>query len=143
MRLAPFGGLILLCPALALADDASRVKLDVTASCERRATKGRVLCDVDLEAAEGRIAWADAVVTDAPAFAPPLRSRVGMTDARSRTERRIRLPLAFIATTQGRGTITMRARAVLCRAAAGAPETCRPTVRDVSAEIVVGANVEH
>jgi hypothetical protein len=135
---------VLLWPLLALsAEDMTRVALDVTASCERRATKGRVLCDVDLEAAEGRIAWADAVVTEAPAFAPPLRSRVGIADARSRTERRVRLPVAFVATAQGRGTIALRARAVLCRAAPGAPETCRPTVRDVSAEIVVGTNVEH
>jgi hypothetical protein len=144
MRLAPLAGLFFLWPAFALAaDDTSRVKLDVSASCERKATKGRVLCDVDLEAADGRIAWADAVVTGAPAFAPPLRSRVGMADARSRTERRVRLPVAFVATSQGRGIIAMRARAVLCRATPGAPETCRPAVRDVSAEIVVGANVEH
>jgi hypothetical protein len=142
---ARLGAVVLLGPALALAaGDGSRVSLDVTASCERKATKGRVLCDVDLEAREGRIAWADAVVTDAPPFAPPLRSRVGLADARSRTERRVRLPVAFIATSQGRGTIALRARAVLCRAATpGDAETCRPATRDVSTEIIVGANVEH
>jgi hypothetical protein len=118
--------------------------IDVTASCERKAAKGRVICDVEIEAAAGRIAWADVVVTGAPAFAPPLRSRVGMADARSRTERRVRLPVALVATSLGRGTVSMQARAVFCVSlTAGASETCRPVSKAVSAEIVVGTDIEH
>jgi hypothetical protein len=118
--------------------------LDVSASCERKATKGRVLCDVELEAAAARIAWADVVVTAAPAFAPPLRSRIGLGDARSRTERRVRLPVALVATSLGRGTVAMRARAVLCSPeSAGTSETCVTVTKDVSAEIVVGTDIEH
>ena len=117
---------------------------DVVASCERKATKGRVICDVELESSSARIAWADVVVTGAPAFAPPLRSRVGITDARSRTDRRVRLPVALIATSLGRGTVSMRTRAVLCTTSGpSASETCRPATKDVSAEIVVGTDVEH
>jgi len=139
------GALLLLFPAISLAETRDAPpSLDVNASCERKATKGRVLCDVELEAASSRIAWADVVVTSAPAFAPPLRSRIGMADARARSDRRVRLPVALVATSLGRGTVAMRARAVLCSAAAaGAVETCLPAVKDVSAEIIVGTDVEH
>jgi len=139
------GALLLLLPAVAQAasNDGARASFDATASCERKATKGRVICDVELEAAAGRIAWADVVVTEAPAFAPPLRSRVGIADARSRTERRVRLPVALLATSLGRGTVKMRARAVVCLASTVGAETCRPVTKDVAAEIVVGTDVEH
>ncbi len=116
--------------------------LDVTASCERRATKGRVICDVELEVASGRIAWADVVVMAAPPFAPPLRSRVGLADAQSRTDRRVRIPVALIATAQGKGNVTLNARATLCSPAEGAPATCRTTTREVATELIVGTDVE-
>ncbi|HEX4335943.1 MAG TPA: hypothetical protein VH062_08520 [Polyangiaceae bacterium] len=136
--------LLLLCPSITLAASDGGAPLEATASCERKATKGRVICDVELESTAARIAWADVVVTDAPAFAPPLRSRVGMADARARTERRVRLPVALIATSLGRGVVKMRARAVLCLPGDSATaETCRPATKDVSADIVVGTDVEH
>lgn len=113
-------------------------RLDVAASCERKATKGRVLCDVEFEIPDGRIAWADVVVVDAPPFAKPLRSRVGVLDARSRTDRRIHIPVAFIARDQGRGTVAFRGRAVVC-ASAGSRETCAPATHDVAVELKVGA----
>jgi hypothetical protein len=113
-------------------------RLDVSASCERKATKGRVLCDVEFEVPEGRIAWADVVVVQAPQFAKPLRSRVGALDARSRTDRRIHIPVAFIARDQGRGTVAFRGRAVVC-SAASARESCSPATHDVSVELKVGA----
>jgi hypothetical protein len=138
------GLLLLLFPAPVLAAPKETAPVEVVASCERKATKGRVICDVELEAANARIAWADVVVIGAPAFAPPLRSRVGITDARSRTDRRVRLPVALIATSQGRGTVSMRARAVLCTVTApGASETCRAATKEVSTELVVGTDVEH
>jgi hypothetical protein len=115
---------------------------DASASCERKSSKGRVLCEVEMESRTGRFAWADVVVVEAPAFAPPLRSRVGVADARSRTERRVRIPVAFIATAQGHGTIAFRARAVVCLVGDGGQEGCRPVSRDVRAEIIVGTEVE-
>jgi hypothetical protein len=116
--------------------------LEVTASCERKMAKGRVLCEVELEAATGRIAWADVVVRQAPPFAPPLRSRVAMTEARVRTDRRIRIPVALVATTTGRGMVVLQARAALCEGPA-ARELCRAVSEDVTTELVVGADVEH
>ena len=131
-------------PALGAPKENPAATIEVVASCERKATKGRVICDVELEAASARIAWADVIVTGAPAFAPPLRSRVSITDARSRTDKRVRLPVALIATSLGRGTVSMRARAVLCvPSSPGATETCRPSTKDVTAEIIVGTDVEH
>jgi hypothetical protein len=140
------GTVLLFVPAMSLAASAPApgASLEATASCERKATKGRVICDVELEATTARIAWADVLVTEAPSFAPPLRSRVGMADARSRTERRVRLPVALVATSLGHGTVKMRARAVLCLPGGdGAAETCRPATKDVASEIIVGTDVEH
>jgi hypothetical protein len=122
----------------AVAGETAAPRLDVAASCERKATKGRVLCDVEFEVPDGRIAWADVVVVRAPQFAKPLRSRVGITDARSRTDRRIHIPVAFLARDQGRGTVAFRGRAVVC--APGSPrESCVPVAHDVSVELKVGA----
>lgn len=116
--------------------------LAVTASCERKPSKGRVTCEVEIEADAGRIVWADVVVTRAPPFAPPLRARVSMTEARSRTGRRIRIPVSLVATTTGRGTVNLRARATLCEGTEAGDGPCRPATRDVAAELVVGTDVE-
>jgi len=134
----------MLIPAMSVAEtkDAA-APLDVTASCERKATKGRVLCDVELESPAARIAWADVVVTSAPPFAPPLRSRIALPDARARTEHRVRLPVALVATSLGRGIVSMRARAVLCRPASGGAESCLAATKDVSTDIIVGTDIEH
>jgi hypothetical protein len=116
--------------------------VDVTATCEHKAAKGRVICDVEIEATGGRIAWADVVVVEAPPFAPPLRSRVAFADARTRTDRRVRIPVAFVATAQGRGTVTVRGRAVVCTGSPGEHESCGPASKEVSADLVVGTDVE-
>lgn len=130
-------------PAFRLAsEETPSIRIDVAASCERRASKGRVLCDVEFEIPEGRIAWADVVVVQSPAFARPLRSRVGVLDARSRTERRIHIPVAFVAREQGRGAVSFRGRAVVC--SGGQPhESCTPVAREVEAELKVGAEEQH
>jgi hypothetical protein len=115
--------------------------MTVTASCERKPAKGRVTCEVELEAV-GRIAWADVLVTAAPSFAPPLRSRVSMAEARVRTDKRVRIPVSLVATATGRGTVEMRGRATVCERPEGAGETCRPVSSAVTAELVVGTDVE-
>lgn len=114
-----------------------------SASCERKTAKGRVVCDVEVETDAGRIAWADVVVVEAPPFAPPLRSRVGIADARTRTERRVRIPVAFVATGLGKGAVLVRARVVVCRpeGKSGA-ESCVPDSREARAELVVGSDLE-
>ena len=115
--------------------------LDVTASCEHRATKGRVLCDVELEVPSGRIAWADVVVLSVPPFAAPLRSRASGADARTRTDRRMRIPVAFVATALGRGAVSVRGRAVVCTAGERG-ESCSPRSGTTTAELLVGTDVQ-
>jgi len=117
-------------------------RLDVAASCEHKAAKGRILCDIEFEVPDGRIAWADVMVVSAPPFAKPLRSRVGVLDARSRTDRRIHIPVAFVAKESGRGAVAFRGRAVVCAGGAG-KEACAPIARDVAAELRVGADEGH
>ena len=137
--------LVLLTPVLARAAPEPTTRgIDVSVSCERKAAKGRVICDVEIEASSGRIAWADVVVVVAPPFAPPLRARVAVADARSRTDHRVRIPVAFVATAQGRGTVIVRGRATVC-VPSGAPagETCGPTSKDAQTDLVVGTDVEH
>lgn len=111
--------------------------LTAAASCPRRASRGRVLCEVEVEVDEGRIAWADLLVRRAPRHAPPLRARIGPGDATLRTDRRVRLPLALVATGAGTGLLHLEARAVVCR---GEPERelCVPRVQAVKAEVGVG-----
>jgi hypothetical protein len=133
---------LLFAPLLAGAADAAARAIEVTLTCERKPAKGRVICDVEIETATGRIAWADVVVVEAPAFAPPLRSRVAMADARSRAERRVRIPVAFVATAQGRGSVGVRGRAVVCSGPGGDHESCGPTSKEARAELVVGTDVE-
>lgn len=59
--------------------------LRVALICERRATPGRLVCELEAEVDSGRIAWADVVVRGAPDFASPLRDRVGLPEARLAT----------------------------------------------------------
>jgi hypothetical protein len=116
--------------------------LEATATCERRASKGRVLCEVEMEVPEGRISWADVLVVRAPPFAPPLRTRVGQNEARVRTERRVRVPVAFVATALGQGDVVFRARAVLCRPGRSGGERCAPETREITAPLIVGTVVQ-
>lgn len=86
----------------------------VTARCQRVASPGRVLCEVETEVQSGELAWADTVVLSTPAFAKPLRARVGPSEASARTPRRLRLPVALVATATGDGTVVFGARGVAC-----------------------------
>lgn len=105
-------------------------------ACQPRPTPGRVLCEAELEVETGVLRWADVLVLEAPAFAPPLRSRVGPSELFMKSDRRQRLRLALAATTEGAGTVTIRARAVHCPDASG--RSCLPVVREASARVSVG-----
>ena len=111
--------------------------LGVTFACEPKSSRGRVLCEVEIEALRGKLAWADAVVLSAPDFAPPLKTRVGSQGEKARSDRRVRLPIAFLAKTEGTGPVTIRARAVVC-AQGGDGESCVTATRTVSAELRAG-----
>jgi hypothetical protein len=116
--------------------------VEVRLGCRREATPGRVLCELELEVADGRLAWGDALVVRAPDFARPLRARVGPNNAAARSPRRLRLPLALAATSAGKGELAVRARLVHCRARPSGAALCVPAVRDVVAVVEVGA-IEH
>lgn len=117
--------------------------LSATLSCRPQASPGRVLCEVELDVASGRLPWADALVTAAPPFVRPLRSRVGPRQATLRQVRRIRLPVALVATTSGHGRLQVRARAVVCRESLDGTELCLPATRLLSTTVHVGPIREH
>ncbi len=111
--------------------------LSANLSCRPQASPGRVLCEVELEVSSGRLPWADALVTDAPRFVRPLRSRVGPRQA-AEQDTRIRLPIALVATESGSGRLRVRARAVVCRKSTKGGELCLPETRDLATAIHVG-----
>jgi hypothetical protein len=110
--------------------------LSVHLECQRRATPGRVLCEAELEVNQGRLVWGDVLVLEAPAFAPPLRARVGPGGALMKTEQRERLQMALAATRVGQGHLIVRARGVLCPDASG--DGCRALVAEADTVVAVG-----
>jgi hypothetical protein len=104
--------------------------------CPRRPTPGRVVCEAELEVKAGVLAWADVLVIEAPAFAPPLRARVGPSALFMKSDQRQRLQLALAATSAGSGRLRVRARAVVCDGAD--LDACRPAVREADAMVDVG-----
>jgi hypothetical protein len=115
-------------------DDALHARI----TCQPRATPGRVLCEAELEVETGVLRWADVLVSRAPAFAPPLRARVGPSALYMKTDQRQRLQLALAATEPGAGTLEIRARGVHCPDASG--RNCRPVVRQASASVSVASS---
>jgi hypothetical protein len=113
--------------------------VQVTLSCAARVGKGRVLCDLDITAPAGRLTWADAIITKAPAFAAPLRDRIGLREATERSSTHLRLPFALIAQQPGEGEVTLKARIVWCKVTASNPERelCASVSQTISASIVV------
>jgi hypothetical protein len=94
------------------------------------------VCEAELEVQSGVLAWADVLVLEAPAFAPPLRSRVGSGALFMKSDQRQRLQLALAATGAGSGVLRVRARAVLC--ANDGSSACRPVTRLAEARVQVG-----
>lgn len=136
-RLALSVGLLL--SAVATSPRAETPTGEVRLECRRVAGPGRVLCELEVEVARGRLAWADALVTRAPDFASPLRARVGPMAAAGGTARRLRLPVALAATRVGRGQLDVFARFVRCVPVAGtAHEVCAPVRVAVSVTVEVG-----
>jgi hypothetical protein len=107
-------------------------------TCRAEAAPGRVLCELRYRAGSGaRLVWADALVTAAPEFVRPLRSRVTPERFTAAGNAERQLSLAFVAAESGTGQVTVRARAVVCRGL-GDQERCRPESQDAQAEIRVG-----
>lgn len=137
-RFAP----LLCCCTLALALPAGADELPGTKAelaCRPEAAPGRVLCELRVTALPGaRLGWADALVTSAPAFVRPLRSRVSPERFAGAGASERKLSLALVASESGVGLLTVRSRAVVCRGQ-GEAERCRPELQDVQAEVRVGS----
>ena len=104
--------------------------------CDPAPAPGRLRCALSLEVTPDlRLSWVDALVVGAPAFVRPLRSRVPQRKLTGKDSKADVL-LALLAHGTGRGTLTVRARAVVC--ARDRPASCRPVARDASIELEVG-----
>jgi hypothetical protein len=119
---------------------AAEPALSARLGCPAVPVPGRVLCEVELDAASGELVWADALVVESPDFARPLRARVGPPRALGSGGSALKLPLAFMATRSGRAPVQVVARGVICtplpdRAAA---KSCSPKIARLGAELAVG-----
>lgn len=113
--------------------------LAVELHCRPEAAPGRVLCELKCAVAPGkRLVWADALVTAAPDFARPLRSRVAPERFAPAAATERKLSLALVASKPGVGQVTVRARAVVCQGE-GDAERCHPESREARAELRVGS----
>jgi hypothetical protein len=132
--LVPVAALLLSAPARA---EAAAVRAELV--CRPEAAPGRVLCELSYRAVAGsRLVWADALVTRAPDFARPLRSRVTPERFKETGSTERKLSLALVAARSGVGQVTVRARAVVC-SGEGERERCHPESHEVSAELRVGS----
>ena len=134
MRRGPWLALLLLAaPAWA---DSGQPSLTAELDCQPEAGSSRLVCNVDYRtAATGRIVWADALVTAAPAFARPLRARV--TAGVERGGAAARAGLALVPSGRGNGKLEVRARSVICVAGETSKGTCFPVERELSTVLAV------
>lgn len=104
--------------------------------CESAPGPGRVRCELEIRPPAGsRLAWSDALVVEAPSFAPPLRSRVSAVPTDDGVSR---ATFALVATATGSAPLVVRARAVVCPADASAAR-CIPATREARLTLRVGA----
>ena len=125
-------------------DDAGAPRALMT--CERADGPGRVRCDAEAAVPPGVvITWGDVVLGRMPAFASPLRGRIGPAEAVVRRPDSWRWALAFVARAKGAGDVEARVRLVVCIAPPAAPpdaapvyDRCTPYEVPVTAHVVVG-----
>ncbi|MGC4089314.1 MAG: hypothetical protein QM756_15790 [Polyangiaceae bacterium] len=135
MKLSASLLLLLLCSAGPLRADTE--ELSAKLACEPAAGVGRVRCSLSVSAPPGtRLSWVDALVVETPAFARTLRTRIAHQG--SGDESAAELLLALVADREGRGRLSVRARAVACPKA-GQPGRCHALTRLESLELHVGA----
>jgi hypothetical protein len=115
---------------------AAAPELSTRLSCEPTPAPGRVRCALELAVpSELRLSWVDALVVATPEFARPLRSRVPQRKLTGK-EAKAEVHLALLASSTGRGTLTVRGRAVVCPRTR--PGSCRPVSSAASVELLVG-----
>jgi hypothetical protein len=103
------------------------------AKCDRVPGPGKILCSVRERPVGGKLSWGDVIVVSAPPFAPPLRTRVGASDATRNDAEGADFALALAATGDGTGELVVLARAVVCGQAG-----CRPVHAEARAKVTVG-----
>jgi hypothetical protein len=74
---------------------------------------------VSLRSKTSRLSWADVLVTRTPAFARPLRARIGFSERTEHTEQSVLIPIALVAVAEGDGQVEVEGRVVLCPAKQG------------------------
>jgi hypothetical protein len=107
--------------------------LHAEASCDALPGPGKVLCVVKERPVAGKLRWGDVIVLSAPAFAPPLRTRVAAGDATRSDVEGADFSLALAATGEGLGTLRVLGRGVVCGEGG-----CRPCQAEATARVVVG-----
>jgi hypothetical protein len=112
----------------------SRVSLITEVTCDPLPGPGKVQCVVRVRPLGGALRWSDAIVLGAPTFAPPLRTRVAVGDAKRNDSDGADFSLALAATADGVGELKVLARATVC-----GDGGCRPVQAEGVAKVVVGA----
>jgi hypothetical protein len=102
--------------------------------CDPLPGPGKVQCVVRVRPIGGALRWSDAIVVAAPTFAPPLRTRVAVGDAKRNDADGADFSLALAATADGVGELKVLARATVC-----GDGGCRPVQAEGVAKVVVGA----
>jgi hypothetical protein len=109
------------------------VALHAEVTCDALSGPGKVQCVVRERPLAGKLRWGDVIVLSAPAFAPPLRTRAAAGDATRSDAEGADFSLALAATGEGRGTLKVLGRAVVCGEGG-----CRPCQAEATAQVVVG-----
>jgi hypothetical protein len=110
------------------------VGLTAEVSCDPSPGPGKVQCVVKVRPVGGALRWSDAIVLSAPSFAPPLRTRVAVGDAKRNDAEGADFSLALAATGDGVGELKVLARAAVC-----GDGGCRPVQAEGATRVVVGA----
>ncbi|HEV8245944.1 MAG TPA: hypothetical protein VGP93_09245 [Polyangiaceae bacterium] len=108
---------------------------EATLLCRVEPGSNRVVCRLDYQPPPGRkLAWADALVIDAPDFVRALRARVPAAveegGAAARAE------LALVGSQSGSGKLRVRARLVACRESTGVRQ-CSAFTRTLERELLL------
>ncbi|HMI85915.1 MAG TPA: hypothetical protein VK550_17580 [Polyangiaceae bacterium] len=124
----------LLAVGVARADGGARApSLLAEVTCDPLPGPGKVQCVVRVRPVGGVLRWSDAIVLSAPPFAPPLRTRVAVGDAKRNDAEGADFSLALAATADGVGELKILARATVC-----GDGGCRPVQAEAMARVLVG-----
>jgi hypothetical protein len=108
--------------------------LQAEVDCAPLSRPGKVQCVVRLRPVGGTLHFSDALVLSAPSFAPPVRDRIVVREARGSDGAEAALPVVLTANQDGAGELYVMARATVC-----SERGCRPVQSEATGRVVVGA----